>query len=374
MSPEHPPIDPAYMRQALALAGAHRPSPNPRVGAVIVKDGRVVGSGAHERAGQPHAEVLAIANAGAAARGADMYVTLEPCCHQGRTGPCTEAIKQAGLARVIIGMIDPDPRVRGRGARCLEQRGYSPSVGVLEEECRRMLEGYATHRLLGRPQVTLKAAITLDGAIAARGGDSRWISSSASRARAHALRAEADAVLVGVETVLADDPELTVRHVAGDDPLRVVLDSKLRTPTQSKLVATAARAPLLLAHAGAPPAAVARFAGFTGVETLACAATPDGRVDPRDLLRVLAERGMLSLLVEGGGRVHGALLAAGVADRFALFLAPKLLGPGVPWIALPPRDAVSAAIAVEELAAEPLGPDLLITGRLTEPPWRRAAG
>jgi len=369
MTDERKTADQAFMRLALELARECRPSPNPRVGAVIVRRGEVVGRGRHERAGEPHAEVLALREAGQAARGAELYVTLEPCCHQGRTGPCTEAIESAGLTRIVVGMVDPDPRVSGRGIAFLEQRGHRVDIGVLEGDCRRMLEGYATHRLLGRPQITLKAAVTLDGAIATAAGDSRWVSSETSRVRAHAMRAEADAVLVGSGTALADDPELTVRHVEGPDPLRIVLDSELRTPTDSRLVRTAVRAPLILAHAGAPPEAIGRFDGLPGVEILRCAATPDGRVDLSDLARALGERGVLSLLVEGGGGVHGALIEAGLADRFELFVAPKLIGPGLPWISLAARASMDEAILVEGLTAETIGDDVLLSGRFAPPPW-----
>jgi diaminohydroxyphosphoribosylaminopyrimidine deaminase/5-amino-6-(5-phosphoribosylamino)uracil reductase len=374
MTTKRPSSDQEFMRLALELARESRPSPNPRVGAVVVREGRIVGRGRHERAGEPHAEVLALADAGEAARGAELFVILEPCCHRGRTGPCTEAIESAGLSRVVVGMIDPDPNVSGRGVACLKQSGLAVEIGVLEGECRQLLEGYATQRILGRPLITLKAAVTLDGAIATVGGDSKWISSRPSRARAHELRAEADAVMVGVGTVLADDPRLTVRHVDGANPLRVVLDTTLRTPTDARLVTSADQAPLLLVHAGAADEALSRFAGIPGVETLRCAAGDDGRVDLNDLARKLGERGVLSLLVEGGGRVHGALIEAGLADRLALFVAPKVLGGGVPWAALTARASLDEAIVVEELAVETIGDDLLLRGRINPPPWGRAKG
>jgi diaminohydroxyphosphoribosylaminopyrimidine deaminase/5-amino-6-(5-phosphoribosylamino)uracil reductase len=240
---------------------------------------------------------------------------------------------------------------------------------VLESECRQLLEGYVTHRTRGLPLVVLKAAITLDGALASESGDSRWISSERSRARGHAMRAEADAVAVGIETVLADDPRLTVRRADGPDPLRVVLDSRLRTPLDCRLITTAREAPLLIAHGLVEPGSAERYRGLTGVETLACAATAEGRVDLRDLLGRLARRGVLSLLVEGGGRVHGAFVEAGLADRFALFVAPKLLGSGLPWIALPARERVEQALAVQDLGAVEVGDDLLIEGRFKPPVW-----
>jgi diaminohydroxyphosphoribosylaminopyrimidine deaminase/5-amino-6-(5-phosphoribosylamino)uracil reductase len=371
MTESNPLSDRTFMRLALELARGSRPSPNPRVGAVVVRDGEVVGKGRHERAGEPHAEVVALADAGEAARGAELFVTLEPCCHRGRTGPCTEAIRSAGLSRVVVGMVDPDPQVSGGGIECLKESGYRVDLGVLEDDCRSLLEGYATHRLLGRPLITLKAAVTLDGAIATTGGDSRWISSQPSRALVHEMRAEADAVLIGVGTALADDPRLTVRHIEGRNPARIVLDSTLRTPLDSQLVRTATEAPLILAHAEAHKDAIARCDGLPGVEVLGCGADPSGRVELNELARLLGDKGVLSLLVEGGGQVHGSLLDAGLADRFALFVAPKLLGPGLPWAALTARASLDEAIRVEELTAEPIGDDLLLRGRFGPTPWER---
>lgn len=362
------PGDPKYMRQALELARGSRPSPNPRVGAVVVKDGRAIGTGRHECAGAAHAEVVALDQAGSAAHGADLYVTLEPCCHQGRTPPCTGAIERAGIARVIIATIDPDPRVSGGGVRLLQLAGCAVETGLLEDECRELLEGYATHRLRGRPLITIKAAVTLDGALATASGHSQWITSAPARVEAHALRVEADAVAVGVETVLADDPQLTVRHLEGPNPLRVVLDSRLRTPQTSKLVTSAAATPLLLAHTEAA-ANTADFAQMDGVETVRCAATAAGHVDVADLTRQLAERGVLSLLVEGGGRVHGSFIAAGQADRLALFVAPKLIGPGIPWARLTARQTIDEAISLEGLSSRTIGDDVLLSGRWGPSPW-----
>jgi diaminohydroxyphosphoribosylaminopyrimidine deaminase/5-amino-6-(5-phosphoribosylamino)uracil reductase len=374
MSPDRPLAEADFMRRALELAREHRPSPNPQVGAVIAREGQIVGEGGHARAGEPHAETIAIAMAGSQARGAEMYVSLEPCCHQGRTGPCTEAIVEAGLNRVIVGMIDPDPRVRGRGVAKLRDSGLQVEVGLLEDECHRLLEGYAIHRLRGRPLVVLKAAVTLDGALATASGDSKWISSAPSRERSHALRAEADAVAVGVETVIADDPLLTVRHAAGPNPRRIVLDSRLRTPPGSRLIATADQAPVLLVHAGATTAAVGRLADRPGVETLLVSATPEGRIDLTDLLTKLAEQGVMTLLVEGGGRVLGALAEAGLADRFVLFVAPKVVGGGLPWIPVASRARIDEALTASALTSELIGDDVLIEGRFSPPPWDAGEG
>jgi len=380
MAAERRDIDPAFMDLALDLARRSRPSPNPRVGAVVVREGRVVGRGHHQAPGRPHAELGALAEAGAAAEGADLYVTLEPCCHYGRTGPCTDEIHAARLGRIIIGSIDPDPRVSGRGIEWLKDRGCEVVLGVREDACRRMLAGYWMQRVHGRPLVTLKAAITLDGRIATGAGHSRWISGEASRARAHELRAEADAVLVGVGTVLADDPLLTVRDAPGASPLRVVVDSRLRTPAGSRLVASAAGSPVLLAHTAAGRDAAPAIAGSAGVELLQCPADARGRIDLPWLVDELTRRGALSLLVEGGARLHGGFAAAGLADRAVLFVAPRVFGSGPSWLAFDGVAEVGEGLALEALEIEPLGGDLLIRARFagspafTDHPPRPVAG
>lgn len=378
MSGERTNVDPAFMDLALALARRSRPSPNPQVGAVVVRDGVVIGRGHHEVCGGPHAEINALAEAGAAARGADLYVTLEPCCHRGQTGPCTEQIQASGVGRVVVGVVDPDPRVSGRGIVCLEERGFEVVRGLREEACRSLLAGYFVHRSHGRPLIQLKAAITVDGRIATAGGRSRWISGEASRAWAHELRAEADAVLVGVETVLADDPLLTVRHVAGRNPVRVVLDSRLRTPVGSRLVASAAEAPVLLVHTAAGRAAAPGFDGIEGVERLECPEAQGGGVDLARLAERLGDRGVLSLLVEGGARVHGAFVAAGLADLATLFVAPRVFGSGLGWLDLAGVETTDDGPALEFLRAEPLGQDLALRVRFRgsaaiEPSWPGSA-
>ncbi|HUT77208.1 MAG TPA: bifunctional diaminohydroxyphosphoribosylaminopyrimidine deaminase/5-amino-6-(5-phosphoribosylamino)uracil reductase RibD [Polyangia bacterium] len=368
MALDHRGIDPAFMDEALDLARRSRPSPNPRVGAVLVKGGRIVGRGHHVAPGEPHAEMNALADAGAAAEGADLYVTLEPCCHYGRTGPCTVRIQAANLGRVIVGIVDPDPRVSGRGIAFLEDAGHEVVLGVREQECRRLLAGYWMHRVHGRPLVTLKAAITLDGRIATTEGHSRWISGEASRVRAHELRADSDAVLVGLGTVLADDPLLTVRQVSGRNPLRVVVDSRLGTPPRARLIATAAEVPVLLAHTISGRPAVGGLCGINGVELLECPATDHGRVDLAWLVERLAARGVLSLLVEGGATVHGAFVTAGLADRAVLFVAPRLFGSGPSWLAFDGSGTVESGPVLEGLEAEPSGTDLIVRARFPGSP------
>ncbi len=370
MNQERQPFDPEMMDLALDLARLNRPSPNPRVGAVVVARGHIVGRGSHERQGKPHAEVVALEDAGEDARGGDLYVTLEPCCHHGNTGPCVEEILRAGIARVAVGMVDPDSRVSGEGIRFLEQAGITVTVGLQKTKCETLLEGYTTHRTMGRPLVTLKAAITLDGYIATSEGDSKWISSEQSRVRAHEMRAEADAVLVGIETVLADDPELTVRHSPGDNPLRVVLDSSLRTPIDSQLIAGAGVSPILIVHTSGSQEAIDRFHVIDGVSLYRARATTEGRVDVSELAHELGRRGTLSLLVEGGGKVHGAFARAGIADRVAVFVAPKILGSGRPWIAFHGTSTISDGLSLCDIETHSVATDLLIKGRFSHNPDR----
>jgi diaminohydroxyphosphoribosylaminopyrimidine deaminase / 5-amino-6-(5-phosphoribosylamino)uracil reductase len=323
--------DETFMHEALALArrGAGTASPNPMVGAVVVADGRVVGRGFHPRPGEPHAEIFALRDAGAAARGGTLYTTLEPCAHTGRTGPCTDAIIAAGIRRVVAAMVDPDHQVRGAGIARLRAAGIETAVGTGDAEARRLNEAYVMHRTAGRPFVTAKWAMTLDGRIATRTGESRWISNEASRRHAHGLRAVSDAILVGVGTVLRDDPALTARpaghHVVdADRPRRVILDSRLRTPAGARVLA-ADGVPVIVATTGASAPEARRALAARGAEVLMCDG-PDERVDLGRLLRELAHRGVLSVLVEGGATVHGAFFDAGLVDKIVAYVAPLLVG------------------------------------------------
>ncbi len=349
-----------YMRLALAEAarGAGRTSPNPAVGAVIVKGGRVVARGHHARAGGPHAEIVALRAAGARARGADLYTTLEPCDHHGRTPPCSLAIAEAGVRRVFSGSRDPNPLVDGRGVARLREAGVEVITGVLAAECDALNAAWFTYITRGRPFVTLKLATTLDGRLATRGGDARWVTGPEARAWVHRLRDRVDAVLVGRGTALADDPRLTARLPGGGgrDPLRVVLDTRRSLPPTLKLFRQRSAARTLVAHA----AARARPLG-PRVDLLRCRRGPGG-LDLHDLLGRLAARGVTHLLVEGGGEVAASFLSAGLVDRLALFLAPKVLGPGRGWglAAAPAR--MAGALRIEGLAVERLGEDLLLTG------------
>jgi diaminohydroxyphosphoribosylaminopyrimidine deaminase/5-amino-6-(5-phosphoribosylamino)uracil reductase len=328
--------DRAHMQAALGLArrGLGTTWPNPSVGCVIVKASRVVGRGVTAAGGRPHAEPTALAMAGDAAKGATAYVTLEPCCHWGRSPPCTDTLIQAGLARVVIATGDPDPRVNGAGVAQLKSAGIRTEVGLCGEEAREILAGFACRIARGRPLVTLKLATTLDGRIATRSGESQWITAAPARRLAHALRGRHDAVLVGVGTVLADDPALTCRidGFRNSQPVRVIADSHLRTPLTSRLMVSAAAVPTwFLIREGTDPARRAAFKDL-GATLIEVPGAPAG-VDLAAGLQALGTAGLTRVLAEGGGKVAAALLRAGVVDRLAWFHAPVVMG-GDGWPAV----------------------------------------
>lgn len=313
------------MRRALALArrGLGRTSPNPAVGCVIVRNGEIIGEGWHRKAGTPHAEVHALRQAGDRALGSDVYVTLEPCSHHGRTPPCAEALIAAGVTRVFAGMTDPNPLVSGRGLAMLRNAGIAVECGILEDQCRLVNEAFVKHVTTGMPFVILKSAMTLDGKTATVSGDSKWVTCEESRRYVHALRSKVDAIMVGVGTVLADDPQLTCRMVRGKDPVRVVVDSRLRTPPEAALFHLDSRAATILATVerdAGKNAAVQRL----GAETLLCSES-EGRVDLSDLLRRLGARGIQSILLEGGRELVGSAVRNGLVDKFMFFYAPKII-------------------------------------------------
>lgn len=294
------------------------------VGAVIVSGHVVVGTGWHLGPGRPHAEAIALAGAAGTARGATAYVTLEPCPHHGRTPPCTEALIAAGVRRVVAAMIDPDPRVAGRGVHALRKAGVEVEVGVLAGEAERLNEAYLLNRLCGRPFVTYKAAVSLDGRIAAADGSSRWVTGEAAQRDVHRLRARCDAVCVGIGTVLADNPMLTVRDVRTiRQPLRVVADSRARTPSTARVLS--AEAPTLIVVTGDAPAPRVRRLERAGAEVIVVVGDR-GRLSVPAMLSALAERDVLTLLLEGGGTLAGSFAAAGLIDRFVLYLAPAVMG------------------------------------------------
>jgi diaminohydroxyphosphoribosylaminopyrimidine deaminase/5-amino-6-(5-phosphoribosylamino)uracil reductase len=359
-------IDEACMRRALELAehGRGLTSPNPMVGAVIVRDGAIVAEGFHRRAGEAHAEVEALDVAGDRARDGALYVTLEPCAHFGRTPPCAPRVAAAGVRRVIAALVDPDPRVAGQGLALLRAAGVEVTVGVLQQEAERQNRAFLTSVRRGRPHVTLKVAMTLDGKIADRHRASQWITGEAARLEAHRLRSEVDAILVGVGTVLADDPALTVRRERPwpREPYRVVLDSSARTPPDARVVRgpTPART-LVMVAADAPRDRTERL-GRAGAVVVR-AGSRDGRVDLEGMLTELHRREVRALLVEGGAEVHGAFLASGLVDRIAVFVAPLLLGgreapSAIGGSGVPLQDA----LRLTDLSVRTVGPDLLVEG------------
>jgi len=358
--------DARFMRRALELAerGRGLTSPNPMVGAVVVRGETIVGEGFHEAAGGPHAEVAALTAAGARARGATLYVTLEPCVHDGRTPPCAPVVLAAGIDRVVAALIDPNPLVGGRGLSALRAAGVEVTDGVLAADAERQNRVFLTAMRRGRPHVTLKAAMTLDGRIADVHGESKWITGPAARAAVHGLRSQSDAIVVGVGTALRDDPALTTRldRPWPREPYRVVLDSAARTPADAKLIAagTPARA-LIVTRENADPARVAalRAAGATVVTVVGRA----GRVDLRGALAALAAREVRAVLVEGGGEVHGAFLDAGLVDRVVMFVAPRLLGGRTATPAIGGAgSSLKGAPRLTALEVTRVGDDLLIEG------------
>lgn len=362
------------MRLALAEAekGRGRTHPNPAVGSLVVRDGRIVGRGYHQKAGQPHAEAMALAQAGKRAKGAELYVTLEPCDHFGRTPPCTQAIIDAGIARVYVGSSDPNPLVSGRGLRRLRRAGLEVKTGVLRQACDEANRSFFKYITTGRPFVVLKAAITLDGKIATATGDSRWVTGAAARERVHLWRDELDAILVGAGTVIADDPLLTTRlegsPVSGRVPrtaVRIVLDGRLAAPPEAKIF-DVTQGPVLVATTRKSGRAL-DVLKTRGVEVISLPGSED-RVDLAALLDELGRRGLTSLLVEGGAEVYGGFLRGGLADELRVFLAPRLAGAeGLSWSGNLGIERMDAALRLSEVSLERLGDDVLLVGRPATP-------
>ena len=362
-----------YIRRCLELAskGAGRTSPNPIVGAVIVRDGKIVTEGFHRKAGLSHAEVEAIRSVGATTGGCPdttLYVNLEPCCHHGRTPPCTSAILKSGIRRVVVGVVDPNPKVAGKGIALLRKNGVKVTVGVMAEECRRANEAYFKFITTGRPFVILKVAATLDGMVATQEGEARWITSTASRREVHRLRDRVDAILVGANTVARDNPRLTTRLPGrkGHDPIRIILDSHLYadpdaavfdkgdSPRKGRsMIATVE--PLLPERR--------RLFEKKGVEILICRKKPDGPVDLADLLDRLGQKGITSLLLEGGPTVHSSFLRERLVDKFMTFYSPRFLGgTGLPMFSGLTTHGLKGLPTLENLSCKQIGPDLLVTG------------
>jgi diaminohydroxyphosphoribosylaminopyrimidine deaminase / 5-amino-6-(5-phosphoribosylamino)uracil reductase len=363
--------DAKWMRRALDLAaGARgRTSPNPMVGAVLVKGGEVVGEGFHAYAGSDHAEVAALREAEQAATGATLYVGLEPCCHQGRTPPCVERIVGAGILRVVAACEDPNPAVSGKGIAALRAAGLQVDVGVLAEEAARLNEAFFTHIRTGRPFVILKTAASLDGKIATRTGESRWITGETARHRVHQLRNEVDAVLVGIGTVLRDDPLLTTRLGITDqrDPARVVVDNLARLPLRAKVVNRASTAPTLLAVSQTAPRARLEALEREGIQVIVVDGSPR-RVSLGHLMDALGKLGFLSVMIEGGAEINASAFREGVVDKALLFLAPILIGGKSAPTALGGQgiETLSQATRLRDLRIERFDDDILLEGYI----WR----
>ncbi len=356
--------DETYMRLALEMAAAAQGQTgcNPVVGCVIVRDGRIVGLGAHLKRGEGHAEVHALAMAGEQARGGTAYVTLEPCSHYGRTPPCADRLIEAGVKRVVVACRDPNPLVAGRGLTLLAKRGIEVTTGVLEQEAQELNEAFFTYITRKRPFVALKTASTLDGKIAAFTGDSRWITNEQARAYVHTLRHRHQAIMVGVGTVLKDDPSLTVRlSVPGVQPTRIIVDSRLRTPLHAKVVQDQQAETIILTTERADPDR-ARALEQAGVMIVACGAGE--RVDLHLAMQTLAEHEIASILLEGGGTLNGAMLKARLIDKMYLFYAPKIIGgqEAPANFQLEGMARMSDAWQLERVRFEPFGDNLCIIG------------
>ena len=362
--------DIAFMQAALELAARGRgfTSPNPMVGAVVVKQGRVVGRGYHHAAGQAHAEVNALLEAGGSARGATLYVTLEPCNHQGRTPPCTDRVIEAGIRRVVVAMEDPNPDVAGGGIPRLKEAGLKVDVGVCAREALALNEAFVKFVRTKRPFVILKCAATLDGRIATRTGDARWVSSEESRCYVHRLRHAVDGIMVGIGTVRCDDPSLTARlpDMKGRDPIRIILDTRLTIPEEAKVLRLESESDtIIVSGENAEPfrrdALMAR-----GAQVIATPLDGDGRIDLNALMRHLGAIQITSLLIEGGAKVIASALSARIVDKINFFYAPKILGgdDGVPICRGPGPERMDGCLAVERLGVHRFGPDVMIEGYL----------
>jgi len=359
--------DERWMKQALHLAkkGEGRTSPNPMVGAVLIKNGKVVGEGYHVKAGEAHAEILALKQAGEKARGASLYLNLEPCIHFGKTPPCAPQIIKAGVKRVVVGMLDPNPLVKGKGIDRLRRAGLDVKVGVLEKECQRFNEAFSKYILKKEPFVILKVAATLDGKMATRDGNSKWISGEASRRFVHRLRNQVDGIVVGIGTILKDDPLLTVRIKGGRDPYRIILDSRLRIPEKSKVVEFSPRKTIIATTELAPQDKVQRLEE-KGIRILILN-SKQKRVNLKSCLSLLGEMEMMSLMVEGGSQVNGSFLDEGLIDKILLFISPKLIGDSRAKGIFSGKGVTNLqrALFLNELKVRKIGGDILVVGYLT---------
>ncbi len=353
-----------YMHLALNLASKakERTYPNPMVGAIIVKNGRIEGRGYHKKAGCDHAEVMAIKNAGTRCRGGEMYVTLEPCDHWGRTPPCTETIIKSGIKHVIIGMLDPNPVNTGKGIKKLKRSGIKISMGRYEKEIAFLNRKYIKSITTGMPYITLKSAQTLDGKIAARDGSSKWVSNNRSRNYAKRLRSRYNAIMIGTNTLVNDDPFLLDEKKSGYNVCRVVIDSSLKIPLSSNIIKTSEKSPVIIATTEkAPQNKISKLKNITGVQVIQHR-SKKGRVSLLPLFKELYKRGLINVLVEGGGELAGSLLDASLIDEVMFFVSPKLLGGDKNSIKGKGVSTINKALELNNISIKKISEDLLITG------------
>ena len=355
-----------YMRMAISLAGKGigKTSPNPMVGAVIVKDRKVIGQGYHKKCGDYHAEINAINNTRKNISGSTFYITLEPCSHHGRTPPCVDTLIKKGLKRVVVGTPDPNPEVNGKGIKILRSKGIRVDVGILDTECRKLNERYFKFIKTGIPYVTVKYAQTLDGRIATKSGDSQWISSEASRRYVHHLRSVNDCVMVGVGTVATDNPKLTVRHVKGRNPLRIIVDSKLRIPIKSYVLTDDNSHPTIIATTSKASVKKVAVIKNLGAEVLLVNKERNGRVSLSSLLKELGKRDITSVLVEGGSEIVTSLLKANLVDKMIIPIAPKIIGKGLEAIGDLNIKKIKDAIRFLSFKTMKKGDDIIFEGTL----------
>ena len=357
-----------FMGEALKLAkkGAGRVSPNPMVGAVVVKNGKIIGKGYHRFFGGAHAEINAIENAGKAVKGADIYVTLEPCSHFGKTPPCVDALISSGIRKVFIGMVDPNPVVSGKGVRKLKKAGIALKTGILDLKCRRLNESFVKYITKKEPFVTLKSAVSLDGKIASHTGDSKWITCEKSRRFVHRMRFESDAVMAGVGTVIADDPLLNVRlfKKAKKEPFRVIVDSSLKIPLGSNVLKPDfAEKTIVAVSKEKSVSKKAEVIKNMGAQVISVSAK-NKRIDLKVLSRILAKKGIASILLEGGSEVNAAALEAGIVDKIMLFYSPKLIGGKKAFglIGGQGKPLISDAVKIDDLSIRRIGMDFVVEG------------
>lgn len=363
-------FDEKYMRRALRLAAKARgrTSPNPMVGAVVVKGGKVIASGYHHKAGGPHAEAIALKKAGAAAKGGTLYVTLEPCSHTDkRTPPCTPLVLQSKVKRVVIAMIDPNPHVYGGGIKTLRRLGVEVATGVLEAEAKKLNEAYVKHITTGMPFVTLKIAQTLDGKIATASGESKWITGKKAREEGRRLRNGNDAVLVGINTVLNDNPSLTTRIPGGRDPIRVIVDSRLRTPLNAKVITQRSSAKTCIATLDSMPKDKLVKLLDAGAEIL-LARGRKGQVDQKYLMKMLGSFGVTSALIEGGAEINASALKAGIVDKVVIFIAPMIMTGRDSLSCIGGRSPamLNRALRLRDVTSRRVGQDLMVEGYIVK--------